>query len=1146
VYIKGASRRSVGFWARHLQDTKENLRADIFEKRGLAADDLRDMMLEMEQDAHLTRCKNFMYIASFNPCPHEHPTERQWEQMFEIFEKHRGIPAGQQRIVIEHEKEGRTHRHVVWNRIDLENMRAFPDGKDAKICDAAEKEIELELGLERTPGMLDREPGTPRPPKSWEMYRGMKSGFDARDVTAEVTAIFRESAHAADFVEGLRQHGYTLVQGSRAYCILDGAGHEHSVAKRLDGVTTKELRAFMQGVDLTGIPTVEQGKAQFQERKQAERLADLATVQHEIAWEEALSKAAIEKEKIERRFVEPAPEKARGLDGREKEAAQEVRPQPPVPELGKTQGEIRLARSLTDGPQGFANALEDRGFILTRVTPDDIRKEMERLLEEWEDRRRNPQTWMEHEGGFAALNPELQASARRSFDEWEKQKNKDKDNVKGKDEGKEKQKEKTYTVEDYVDFVQRKWLEGPKSQLERAAGELAVITPFGSIYTLTPRNTGLDRDELPHYLKGIDRDALLSVTDAQEVMQDVREHRREEWLSRLPLGKTAGEIRLAYSLTQTGQEFASAIEDRGSILACLTATDAERLNRWEQQRLKEEWKAPAPEKTRNAQIKERAPGEKYRAGELVVVNEYGQIFQLTQHNTGHDDNARAEHLKDIDRAALLGVSAAQAAMQRLREFHRQEWLHKRREEWLAQQPLGRTAGEIRLAYSLTQTGQEFANAIEDRGSILACMTATDAERLNRWERQRLKEEWKAPAPEKTRNDRMKEHAPEDKYRAGELVVVNQYGQVFQLTRHNTGHDDNARDEHLKDIDRAALLGVTAAQGVMKEFQQHRQEERENEWQQKREEWRQTAREQHWPILPAQPERKSPMDFEKAASEAARDDRTANLHGTAAHVWTAFRQSGNEEVYKAALEGNELYSVRTGNRKAFAAALDEKGIAFAAATKEEAERSNREAQFARAAGNYAPRYKEGEIVIVTERRPELRRDGQIIEPRRVHKLDQSLAEKYVKLLDNRSQLKGIDATLKVSDERAQKRAADWHEIRLERATDIWRGGRTRAGNVKDNLAKSPAAILKPVSMGLNVIGKPLKILENIFEGIFAPKLTPEQIRAGKMAARERQADASEEIDFSNYTARRAIERRQLDNDREAERQAHRQRDVDRER
>lgn len=48
--------------------------------------------------------------------------------------------------------------------------------------------------------------------------------------------------------------------------------------------------------------------------------------------------------------------------------------------------------------------------------------------------------------------------------------------------------------------------------------------------------------------------------------------------------------------------------------------------------------------------------------------------------------------------------------------------------------LGKIAGEIRLAYSLTNTGQEFVNALEDRGLAFAQVTERDAERLNRWER----------------------------------------------------------------------------------------------------------------------------------------------------------------------------------------------------------------------------------------------------------------------------------------------------------------------------------------------------------------------------------------------------------------------------
>lgn len=247
-----------------------------------------------------------------------------------------------------------------------------------------------------------------------------------------------------------------------------------------------------------------------------------------------------------------------------------------------------------------------------------------------------------------------------------------------------------------------------------------------------------------------------------------------------------------------------------------------------------------------------------------------------------------------------------------------------------------------------------------------------------------------------------------------------------------------------------------------------------------------------------------------------------MTGPAAHVWTAFRQSDSA--------------------KAFAAALDDKGIAFAAVTKEEADRSHsKEAAFARAVGTYVPRFKEGEIVIVTEARPEYRRDGELTQPRRVHKLDQSLAGKFVKALDNRTSLQGIEATKQVSDHRTQQRAADWQAIRQERATNLGRGGRKRAGNTKDNLVRTPAAIVKPVSMGLNVIGKPLELLGNLVEGLFAAKLTPEQIREGEIAARERQVDAREQMEVSNITTQRAQERQREENEREAERRQHRERD-----
>jgi hypothetical protein len=298
VIVNGAARRSVGFWSKHLLSDKKNDRAEVKEVRGLAAETLRDGLLEMQEDARNTRLKNFFYQANFNPTADERLTDEQWERAFRIFEERRGIPEGTARIVVEHEKEGRVHRHVIWSRVDTETGRAWSDNRYAKICHAASREISEELGLHRSISPYDKDREGPRPeraPESWEMFRGLKTGLDPRDIKAEVTKIFRESENAADFVSGLRLHGYQLAQGDRRdYCILDSAGEVHSLARRIDGVNAKELRAYMQDLRREDFPTVEQAKARHSERMIDERQADLASVQREIAWEEALAKAAID------------------------------------------------------------------------------------------------------------------------------------------------------------------------------------------------------------------------------------------------------------------------------------------------------------------------------------------------------------------------------------------------------------------------------------------------------------------------------------------------------------------------------------------------------------------------------------------------------------------------------------------------------------------------------------------------------------------------------------------------------------------------------------------------------------------------------------------------------------------------------------
>ncbi|MGC2662034.1 MAG: relaxase/mobilization nuclease domain-containing protein, partial [Bryobacteraceae bacterium] len=422
--------------------------------------------------------------------------------------------------------------------------------------------------------------------------------------------------------------------------------------------------------------------------------------------------------------------------------------------------------------------------------------------------------------------------------------------------------------------------------------------------------------------------------------------------------------------------------------------------------------------------------------------------------------------------------------------------------------LRKTEAEIRLARSLFPGAQSFANALEDRGLIMACVNEAAAERLNRWEQGRRKEEWTGPiAARQDRRSRDRDR-DDDKYRAGELVVVNQYGNIFQLTPSSTGLSRAELRDYLKGIDRKPLMSVMEAQGAMREYQQHRQQERE-------EAYRHNRNEKFSPVAPARPQHQSPDVFAQAAQEASRDTRTENLHGPAGKVWEAWRQTDFDKLIAAALKGQSV-SLKPPSKEAFAAAIDQHGISFARASKDEANQSHRKAAFAREIGNYAPRFKEGEIVLITEPGLEYRREGQITTPRRVHKIDQSLAGKFVKALDIGDRLQTIDASLKSSDKRSHQRPLDREAIRdvfadsaehRRRAVAAERAVRNVAAIAKDGLHTSVAALGKAASVA-GSIGKTLDVIGGLLESLAAPKLTPRQLHAADRAKAQRQAQAED--------------------------------------
>ena len=312
MIIKGNPAGNVGFWSKHLLRDDKNERVEVKEISGLLADDLPTALREMQAIAAGSRSHgNFMYQANISPRADERLTEDQWKEAVDTLEKNLGLE-GHQRVVVEHKKEGRTHRHVVWNRVDVEDLRVADMGGNWRIHTATARELENRFDLTPTPTP------TPTPDRKsalelWEVRAAERSGLDPDGIKAELTQLWRMADNGKAFAAAVDERGYILAKGDRRdFCIVDHAGDAHSLARRLDGVPAKDVRDKLADIDRDSLPSVAEARA-TQREKHTEKQ--------------------------------------------------------PAPQLGKAAGEIRLSWNTTKSAEAFAAALDERGAILARVSP---------------------------------------------------------------------------------------------------------------------------------------------------------------------------------------------------------------------------------------------------------------------------------------------------------------------------------------------------------------------------------------------------------------------------------------------------------------------------------------------------------------------------------------------------------------------------------------------------------------------------------------------------------------------------------------------------------------------------------------------------------------------------------------------------------
>ena len=266
MVIKGKSVAGAKRLAIHLQRADTNERVELKEMRGVAATNLHDALREMELIASggCPNCKKPFYHASINTRADERLTPEQRAQAIDRLEKELGL-TGQPRVVVAHEKKDREHCHVVWSRIDLDKMRVISDSHNYRKHELVARELEKEFGHERVQGAHIERDGKPRPertPSHKEHQQAERTGISPKAARALMTEIWRTTDSGASFQAALEERHWLLARGDRRDFVgIDPKGGAHSLSRRIEGATAKDVRERFADLDPRALASVAEARA---------------------------------------------------------------------------------------------------------------------------------------------------------------------------------------------------------------------------------------------------------------------------------------------------------------------------------------------------------------------------------------------------------------------------------------------------------------------------------------------------------------------------------------------------------------------------------------------------------------------------------------------------------------------------------------------------------------------------------------------------------------------------------------------------------------------------------------------------------------------------------------------------------------------
>lgn len=257
MILKGSQRGGGQQLAIHLMKTADNEHVEVHELRGFLADDLQGALHEAYAVSRGTRAKQFLFSLSLNPPADARVSIREFEAAIDRVERKLGLEQ-QPRAVVFHEKDGRRHAHVVWSRIDTDQMRAInlPHFK-LKLRDVS-RALYLEHGWQMPRGLVDSKERNPLNFTRAEWQQAKRAGQDPTALKAMFQECWAISDSRPAFIQALQARGYYLARGDRrGHVAVDFRGEIYAIGKWID-VRAKDVRTRLG--DPGDLPSVDQTK----------------------------------------------------------------------------------------------------------------------------------------------------------------------------------------------------------------------------------------------------------------------------------------------------------------------------------------------------------------------------------------------------------------------------------------------------------------------------------------------------------------------------------------------------------------------------------------------------------------------------------------------------------------------------------------------------------------------------------------------------------------------------------------------------------------------------------------------------------------------------------------------------------------------